>query len=165
MPAGPATRPVADDVLTASGVANVRAGMTIAEVKALGRAVTVTQPPEAGSTCGYARIEGINGVMAMLDDDKLVRFDVIDRSDEAGATQSWRTAEGAGIGTTETELRRLYGDRLTIEPHKYTGPQGHYAILHGEDDAFGIIFETDGTRVLNWRVGQWEQVQWVEGCF
>ncbi len=139
--------------------------MTIAEVEALGRTVTVTQRPEAGSACGYARIEDLDGMLAMLDGEKLVRFDVIDRSDEAGATRSWRTAEGAGIGTTETELRRLYGDRLSIEPHKYTGPEGHYAIVHAEGDPFGILFETDGTGVLNWRVGQWEQVQWVEGCF
>ncbi len=154
----------ADDVLTSSGVADIRVGMTIAEVEALGREVTVTQPREAGSTCGFARIEGLDGLLAMLDGEKLVRFEVIDRSDEGGAVRPWHTAEGARIGSTEAELRRLYGSQLRIEPHPYTGPEGHYAVVHTEGSPDGIIFETDGARVLNWRVGQWEQVQWIEGC-
>ncbi len=152
-------------IVRPDGVGSIRAGMTIAEVELLGKKVTVTQPPfDEGSSCAYARIAELPDMLVMLDGETLVRFDMISPPDEKAAPSPWKTMEGARIGTTEAELRKLYGDRLTIEPHPYTGPVGHYAIVHEEGAEHGVIFETDGERVTSWRTGQWDQVQWIEGC-
>ena len=147
------------------GTADIRVGMIIAEIEHLGHAVTIVQPPEPEGACGFASVDGFDGLLFMLDGDRLVRFDVDERAAEGGArAPSWNTPEGAGVGTTEAELRRLYGSRLTFEPHPYTAPEGRYAIVHAVGDPFGIIFETYRSRVQSWRSGAWEQVQLIEGC-
>ena len=58
----------------------------------------------------------------------------------------------------------LYVDRIEVAPHKYTGPLGHYLNIKNPDGRVEIVFETDGTKVLNYRAGVQPQVQYVEGC-
>jgi hypothetical protein len=88
--------------------------------------------------------------------DSLARIDVRDTT--------WSTDEGIRIGDTEARVAQVYGDRVTTSPHKYTGPQGHYMTVTPTDTAYRIVFETDGQRVVNWRVGRMPEVEWVEGC-
>jgi hypothetical protein len=76
-----------------------------------------------------------------------------------------RTADGAGIGDTESSVLALYGQRARVEPHKYTGPTGHYVIVGaGSDTTHRIVFETDGHRVLRYHAGRRPTVDQVEGC-
>jgi hypothetical protein len=75
------------------------------------------------------------------------------------------TAEGAGVGDSERRVLELYRERVRVEPHKYTGPEGHYLIVsHPTDTLFLIIFETDGKRVERYRAGRRPAVEFVEGC-
>jgi hypothetical protein len=75
------------------------------------------------------------------------------------------TAEGAGVGDSESRVLELYRGRVRVEPHKYTGPEGHYLIVsHPTDTLFLIIFETDGKRVERYRAGRRPAVEFVEGC-
>lgn len=73
-----------------------------------------------------------------------------------------RTPEGVGIGSTESRLRALYGDRLVCEPpHAYDRDgvtlydRGRPCYLQGRgaDTAFGLYMDPDqpgsGT-VLQW---------------
>ena len=60
-------------------------------------------------------------------------------------------------------IKRL-GSAVVVQPHPYTGPEGHYLIVHKKGDPLGLIFETDGKSVISYRIGRWEQVQWIEGC-
>ena len=75
---------------------------------------------------------------------------------------------GARIGTTEDELRRMYGPRLEARPHAYAD-RGHYLTLRaagiGKKRRMAIRFETgeDG-RVTRFYAGLWKYVQLVEGC-
>lgn len=76
-----------------------------------------------------------------------------------------RTAEGASVGDTEARVKQLYGERLRVEPHKYTGPTGHYLIVQtAGDSVHRIVFETDGQRVVRFRAGRRPAVDYVEGC-
>lgn len=107
--------------------------------------------------CRY--LEGVghpSGIFFMLVRDSLARIDVRD--------SSWATDEGARVGDTEARVNELYGARVATSPHKYTGPQGHYMTVTPADSGYRIVFETDGQRVVNWRVGRVPEVEWVEGC-
>ena len=75
------------------------------------------------------------------------------------------TAEGAGVGDTETRVLALYRGRVRVEPHKYMGPEGHYLVVSVVDDSLAaIIFETDGKVVTMFRAGRRPAVEYVEGC-
>ena len=59
----------------------------------------------------------------------------------------------------------VYRGRVQVQPHKYTGPEGHYLVVtHPRDTLFLIIFETDGRHVTRFRAGRKPAVQYVEGC-
>ncbi len=156
----------APDTLSPDGFEGVRPGRTIAQIEAAGHKVTLSDPPmDDESACRYATIAGLAGLSVMFEDGRLARFDVTDRTDDPAArARAWQSPEGARIGSSEAELKRLYGDRLAIEQHPYTGPEGHYAVVHAPGATTGTIFETDGTRVLTWRAGAWNPVQYIEGC-
>ena len=146
-------------------VRDVRVGMTLAEVAALGHRSEVSQPANEGATCTYADIAGLEGIGVMLDGPRIVRFDVSLPAEGADAAPAmrWRTAEGAGLGTSEAELRRLYGARMQVEPNKYD-ERWHDMIVRAEGSNRALLFQTDGSTVQSWRTGDWDAVQLVEGC-
>jgi hypothetical protein len=146
----------ADTTLTMHGMGGFRIGATTATLRRLGARRPV--PPEEPGGCHYWNIPSRPDVLLMVVDDELVRIDIRSRR--------YRTAAGARIGMREAEVRRLYGARLMIEPHPYTGPEGHYLVVRQPRSISGLIFETDARsgRVLSMRAGIWENVQWIEGC-
>jgi hypothetical protein len=76
-----------------------------------------------------------------------------------------RTHEGAGVGDLETAVVEMYRGRVRVEPHKYTGPRGHYLVVENPRDTLHrIVFETDGQRVLRYHAGRRPAVDLVEGC-
>lgn len=134
----------------------VHIAMTLIQAsKALGRELDPGPLAKDEEACFYGREikePVLDHVGFMFLNRKLARFDV------------WgpaiRTKEGAGIGTTEEELRRLYrGAR--IEPHHYD-PSGHYVIVR--KGPFEFVFETDGARVTRFRGGETRATALVEGC-
>jgi len=134
----------------------IRVGATIAELTSEGLNVKGRDEPMPGSTCSYASFEGWPDVGAMLDGERVVRIDISGKQHEG--------PHGLRVGQSEAEaLERLGNAR--VEPHPYTGPEGHYLVAHDEGAPLGLIAETDGKTVQSWRIGQWEQVQWVESCF
>jgi hypothetical protein len=93
----------------------------------------------------------------MIVADMLVRFEVMD-------TRA-RTAEGIGVGSREVEVLGAYRGRVTVEPHKYDGPEGHYLVVPSRtDSAYAFVVETDGRTVTLWRAGRRPEVDLVEGC-
>jgi hypothetical protein len=74
------------------------------------------------------------------------------------------TAEGARVGDSEARIKEIYGDRVTVQPHKYL-PNGHYLVVAAAGDAANrIVFETDGKVVTTYRAGRRPEVENVEGC-
>ena len=57
---------------------------------------------------------------------------------------------------TEAEIRRLY-PAMRVEPHPYTGPEGHYLVFRARGEPYGLIVETDpdSGRATQLRVGTW----------
>lgn len=155
----PATTPAPENDRTATleGLGKVKIGATAAElVTALGE--TLPPPKVAEVSCRYMRPASLPaGVGIMLLNDSVARIDV----DSAGVA----TAEGAAVGDEEARVTELYRDHITVTPHKYTGPTGHYLTVAPAGDTLRrIVFETDGQRVTKYRVGRRPAIEWVEGC-
>jgi hypothetical protein len=138
-------------------IGRVRVGMDIKALEALVGRATVARI-EDGDRCGDARFAEVPaGISFMLDETTVVRIDIL----EPGFT----TTEGIAIGSTESDVLTRYAGKVRIEPHHYTGPEGHYLIV--DDPAFPamrLLFETDGTVVTAMRSGRRDAVELVEGC-
>ena len=113
--------------------------------------------PDPDVDCSYWHTPRWPGLNMMVSGGRVVRIETEDRR--------YRTASGARVGMTEAEIRRLY-PTMRVEPHPYTGPQGHYLVYRARGEPYGLILETDPDtgRVVQFRVGLWEAVQLIEGC-
>lgn len=134
----------------------IKIGATLAALKRDGVTVAGQDEPMEGSTCTYANFKGMPDVAAMLDSNKIARIDV--------SSAAYETLGGVRVGQSEAEAVKRLGGRAKVEPHPYTGPEGHYLTLHEKGAPTGLIIETDGKTVQSYRFGRWEQVQWIEGC-
>lgn len=143
-------------VVDAHGIGPVRIGMTLQELNA---ALMDTLRPayEINEECDFVEPKALQGAALMILRDSVARVDV----DAPGIL----TKEGAGVGDTEASVLALYGGRARVQPHKYTGPEGHYVIISTPgDSAYRIIFETDGKKVERYRAGRSPGVDYIEGC-
>lgn len=143
--------------LEMDGIGLGRVGMTVAAAeRVLGPAKV--ERIEAGAVCGYANFAKLpTGVSFMVAGDTLVRANV--------STEGVRTAEGIGVGSPEAAVRAVYGNRMTVEPHPYEAPIGHYLVVtDASRPGFQMIFETNGTSVTTFRAGRLPEVRLVEGC-
>jgi len=134
----------------------VRAGMTVAQVREV---IEVPEPPALapGGECNYLahHAEGRDFAL-MIIGGVVVRIEL-----KGGSTL--RTVAGAHIGSSEIELRGLYGKDLVTEPHKYD-PDGHTLTLRSPDGTHGLRFETSQGKVTAIQAGPWEHLHYVEGC-
>lgn len=134
----------------------VRTGMTTEQVLPLADWSGLARREPAGD-CWYLRYQGAGSDFdLMIIGDRVVRIEL--RKDS-----KLRTIGGARIGSTEAELRQLYGARLDVQPHKYD-PQGHTITYRSSDGGFGLRFETSGGKVTAIQSGPWEHLHYVEGC-
>ncbi len=141
--------------LSMSGLGAVRAGMSVDQLLPMLDWSGLERKQRAGE-CWYLRYDGPDAFRLMIIDDHVVRIEL------AGATRL-RTFAGAGIGTTEIELKRLYGRRLEVQPHKYVSG-GHTITLRSGAGTEGLRFETDKGAVTAIQAGPWDHLNQVEGC-
>ena len=148
----------APSTLSMSGLGAIRIGMTRAQVEALGAKVEpddILYDPEHPEACWEARIGGVDHVIAMFEDNHLVRLTV--------TAADIPIEGGARVGMAEAEVRALYGGRLAVEPHHYD-TDGPYRVAFSDDRARALVLETDGARVTLARAGEAQAAQYVEGC-
>ena len=143
-----------DAPLTMHGIGALRIGTPIAALRRMG--ATGENYPDPEIDCSYWRTPRWPGLLMMVSRGRVVRIETEDRR--------YRTASGARVGMTEAEIRALYGSAMRVEPHPYTGPEGHYLIYRARSEPYGLIVETDGQRATQIRAGTWEAVQLIEGC-
>jgi hypothetical protein len=136
----------------------IKIGMTIPQA----RMATGWQLRTVGSldaTCQYYQPKtGLEGVALMVTNGKIARIDI--------TNPRIATLSGIRIGDLESRLKSVYGDRLQLKPHKYDNG-GRYLIYtprNPRERKYQLVFETDGRRVTNWRLGKTEEVNWIEGC-
>jgi len=138
-------------------VGPVRIGMTAAEARAsVGDSMEASDTTDA--SCRYIRPATLPpGVGIMVENDTVVRVDI-----DSGTVA---TEVGARVGDTEQRVLSLYQGQVRVQPHKYTGPTGHYLVVTPPGDSLHrIIFETDGAHITTFRVGRRPAVEYVERC-
>lgn len=149
-----AAEPPAAQRLTLTGLGPIRIGMTPAQLQRAGIRHEVPDDTFGGvSECAHAAVIGQPGVTLMFEQGRIVRIEI----DRPGI----RSLSGAQVGDTEEAVKRLYGDRLVVEPHKYDD-HGHYLVVFAADGSSSMVFETDGEVVTDMRAGP--AAGYVEGC-
>jgi hypothetical protein len=142
--------------LSMNGLGPIRAGMTVEQVMGLADFSGLERAAPAGE-CWYLRYHGGgNDFDLMIIKDKVVRI-------ELNRASTLRTISGARIGSTEGELKSLYGARLDIQPHKYD-EAGHTITMKSARGDYGMRFETSHGKVTAIQGGPWEHLHYVEGC-
>jgi hypothetical protein len=140
------------------GIGGVRVGMTVKQAAKAAGANLVSSYNDGSYECRYVQPQsGPKNIGMMVSKDRIVRIDIYKGS-------SIKTLKGAGIGDSEARINSLYPGRIEVSKHKYT--KGHYLTFVPADraDRHRIVFETDGRKVLNYRVGKLPDVEYVEGC-
>lgn len=145
-----------DAPLTMRGIGDLRIGAPVASLRAMG--ATGEDYPDPDVDCSYWQAPRWPGLAMMVSGGRVVRIETEDAR--------YRTASGVRVGMTEAEIRAIYGPRMRVEPHPYTGPEGHYLVYRARGEPYGLIVETDPDtrRAASVRVGLWEAVQLIEGC-
>jgi hypothetical protein len=139
-------------VVSPAGYNLVRLGETAHELAIAGDSAAAANPKH--ESCRFAHPAAFPpGVKIMLLDDVVARIDV----DSAGIP----TVEGAQVGDTEARIVELYHGRVASLPHKYL-EDGHNLVVQTSTSRY--VFETDGKKVLRYRVGRTPAIDLVEGC-
>jgi hypothetical protein len=145
-------------VVDLRGIGAVRVGMSVRQAeRVIGQKIKVVSDDRPGNTCAYASIPNQSGMDFMVIDRKIARIDI--------RNPKVKTVSGAKVGDSEQRIARLYGSRLKVSPHKYT--KGHYLTVVPQDAIdrnYRLIYETDGKKVITYRVGKLPEVEYVEGC-
>jgi hypothetical protein len=134
----------------------VRFGTPAAEAR---RVLHVPADSTASTAESCERIAGgdSTGASLMVVNDTVVRVDV----DSLPTATAW----GDRVGDREADVLARHAGHVSVSPHKYTGPTGHYLTVTAPDDTLhALVFETDGERVTTYRAGRRPEVEWVEGC-
>jgi hypothetical protein len=133
----------------------VRLGETARELSLAGDSAAAANPKHA--SCRFAHPAAFPpGARIMLLDDVVSRIDV----DSAGI----RTAEGAQVGDAEARIYEIYRGRVASLPHKYLKNGHNLVVWQPSPVTTRYVFETDGKKVLRYRVGRPPAIDLVEGC-
>jgi hypothetical protein len=134
----------------------VRAGMTVEQVLRLADFRGMERRKPAGD-CWYLHYAADG-----RDFDLMIVGGRVVRIELKGAS-TLRTFSGARIGSSEDDLKRLFGDRLDSQPHKYD-EHGRTFTFRSSDGGQGLRFESSRGKVTAIQSGPWEHLNYVEGC-
>ncbi|HEV7608961.1 MAG TPA: hypothetical protein VGO61_16580 [Steroidobacteraceae bacterium] len=138
------------------GLGPIRAGMTVEQVLSLADFPGLERKTAAGE-CWYLRYHG-----GPADFDLMIIGGKVVRVELNGASKLG-TFAGARIGSTEAQLKVMYGARLDVQPHKYD-EAGHTITVKSSAGDYGLRFETSHGKVTAIQAGPWEHLNYVEGC-
>jgi len=143
-------------VVREDGIGPVRVGMTLSQLNIVLQEKFSLPKDKEDQSCFYVRLTKHPGIALMIENGRLSRVDV----DLPGIS----TTEGVQVGDSEEHALRVYGGKLKVEPHAYTGPDGHYLTLRSRDGRYGIRFEAYQGKIQTFYAGRFKAVQYIEGC-
>jgi hypothetical protein len=128
--------------------------MTLSQLSAaLHQELTADERGEHG--CFYINARGHESISLMIVDGHVVRVDV--------GAPGVRTSTGIQVGDSEARVRKVYGARIKIQAHQYIDG-GHYLTVSSTDPRYGVRFETDAGKIVEFYAGKYDAIQYVEGC-
>ena len=134
----------------------IRAGMLVEQVLPLADFPGLERRQAPGE-CWYLRYRaGGADFDLMIIDGKVARL-------ELNGASRLHTFGGAAIGSTEAQLRRLYGSGLDVQPDKYD-PAGHTLTYRSSGGEYGLRFATSAGKVTAIQTASWQHLHYVEGC-
>ncbi|MBE9227940.1 hypothetical protein IQ264_21185 [Phormidium sp. LEGE 05292] len=144
-----------------NSIGPIRVGMTVNQAaQAAGtKLVQIGSGGEEGGCLYFQPQREPKGVSFMVINNRIARIDIREN-------KRITTGKGAKIGDTETRIKSLYPGQIQVTPHKYV-QNGHYLTFVPKDSVdknYRLLFETDGTRVTQYRAGKLPEVEFVEGC-
>jgi hypothetical protein len=156
------TTPVQGSMLRTyvNGWGGVQVGMTIEQASQAAGVKFILDKDVHRNGCRYAQPpQRLKDVSLLLTNGRVARIDI-------GAGSLIKTRRGAGVGDSEDRIKALYPGRIEVARHEYNS-QGHYLTFvptSARHQAYRVVFETDGQKVVNYRVGKLPEVSYAEGC-
>jgi hypothetical protein len=144
-----------DWVVREDGVGPLAIGMTLPQVNQTLHEKFTMPANKDDQSCFYVKTKRHPHIAFMIEDGRLTRVDV----DAPGIF----TAKHIQVGDSEASAIRAYGQKLQVEPHHYI-EEGHYLTIRSSNGRYGIRFETNKGKILTYYAGEFESVQYVEGC-
>lgn len=143
---------------TMNSIGPVKVGMTIAEAEgALNRKLVAEESFDSIDGClYYGAGPEMPGVAFMSINGVILRYDVFGHSA--------RTLSGVAVGDAVERVFEIYGAKLDVTPHYYSGPEESYLTIWSKDRKSAIRFETSSGKIQSFYGGNSRQVQYVEGC-
>ena len=143
------------------GVGPIRLGMTLSAVRRALKDQAASLDGDAADVqeCAYLESSAIPEYLGvMFVHGRVVRVDV--------SAAGIHTMSGAGVGDTEARIKLLYPGRVTVEAAFYDSEHGHFLNYWPakRKREYGIVFETEGEKVISFRAGTKAAIAWVEGC-
>ena len=143
-------------VLRQDGIGPVKVGMNLAQLNAILHEKFAMPESKDEQACFDVDTAAHPHVSFMIVNGRFARIDV----NGTGVP----TASGIQVGDSEERAKQVYGSRLTVEPHAYTGPEGHYLTIRSTDGRYGIRFETESGKITMFYAGRFDAIQYIEGC-
>ncbi len=146
------------DKLTTLGLGAMKFGMTPEDAaEAIETVWTGTPEADTESCFLLAPANGPNGVVVTVYNGRIERVDI--------TNPTISTRSGAAVGSTETQLVELFGDKLQTTP--YTDGSGNtieFVPVDESDRDYRVTFETNGSTVTSLRAGRLPAVQPTNPC-
>ena len=157
--------------LTPDGLGPLHIGMTQAQAEAvLQTRVTTRSPDDSDSTvCEEGEIDGYRGLCVLLENRRLTRIDIFaehqrrDRRDRFDLTRI-RTSHGLHLGSTEQDVRAVYGRRLKTATRPYVDEPSHELTVIDARTGRGMVFQTDEHGVIDDIRAGAKAIGYMEGC-
>ncbi len=141
-------------VIRENGVGRIKIGMTLAQLSAaLHQELAADERDDKG--CFYITPRGHNNVSFMIIDGNVVRVEV--------GAPGVATSTGIQVGDSEERVGKVYGTRVKVTDHQYVDT-GHYLTVRSADGRYGVRFETDKGKITMFYAGNYDAIQYVEGC-
>lgn len=168
-PTAPA-EPLSDrSQVSLDGIGAVKFGMTLEQASAAaGTPIEIIPAPVNTERCAMARPTGGPDNVTFLIVDRVVAVVNVGLLGPGGSRSGITTVAGIGAGSTEADVLQAYSGQVQLRPNQYQGHRGYNTLTYTPSDArmakYGVVFETDGQRVLAFRAGFAGPVSWIEGC-